>query len=59
MRFLIVERLTQYIKDSGEFGIPAYFDCDEDEMIGDPEILKEMSDEELLEVYDATVGFQG
>ena len=57
MRDLVIQRLTTLIEDCD--GIPRYFDCEEDEFITDVEQLTDMSDEELLEVFENVVGFQG
>ncbi len=59
MREIVIERLTSFIVDADGYGIPACFDCDEDEYIKDPSILNDMSDEELLNVFEACVGFNG
>ena len=59
MREIVIERLTSFIVDAEEIGIPAYFDCDEDKYIKDPSILNDMSDEDLLNVFEACVGFNG
>ena len=48
-----------FIADSDGYGIPRCFDCDEDEMITDPKELNHMDDEQLLEVFEAVVGFGG
>ena len=59
MRDLVIKRLEDIIKMSQGYGIPRCFDCDEDEMITDPNELNHMDDEQLLEVFEATVGFGG
>lgn len=59
MRELLILRLKGLIAESGEYGIPPYFDCTEDEYITDPDTLNGLSDEELLDVYETTVGFGG
>ena len=59
MRDLVIKRLEVIIGMSGGYGIPCCFDCDEDKMITDPKELNHMDDEQLLEVFEATVGFQG
>jgi hypothetical protein len=57
MRNLVIQRLTTLIEDGD--GIPRYFDCEENEFVTDVEELTDMSDEELLEVFENAVGFQG
>ena len=57
MRDLVIQRLTALIEDGD--GIPRYFDCEEDEFVTDVEELTDMSDEELLEMFENAVGFQG
>ena len=59
MRDLVIKRLEGFIAESTGFGIPRCFDCDEDEMITDPKELNHMDDEQLLEVFEAVVGFGG
>ena len=59
MRELIITRLTAFIDSSGGMGIPRYFECNDDDYITDPDDLDSLSDEELLEVYDACVIFTG
>lgn len=59
MRELIIKRLSLVIADSDGEGIPLYYDCDDDEFITDPLDLDKLSDEALLDVYDATIGFMG
>lgn len=58
MRDLVIAKLTVFIKDT-DGGIPRYFDCDDEENITDPKELNHMDDEQLLEVFEATVGFGG
>lgn len=58
MRDLVIAKLTVFIEDI-DGGIPRYFDCDDEENITDPSELFSMSDEQLLEVFEATVGFGG
>jgi len=57
MRNLVIQRLAALIEDSGGEGIPRYFDCDE--YIVNSEELDEMSDEDLLEALEASIGFNG
>lgn len=57
MRELVIQRLTFLIEDSG--GIPRYFDCEDDELITDPQELGSMSDEELIDLLEIVVGFGG
>lgn len=59
MRELVIAKLSGFIADSGEYGIPRYFDCSDDENITDPAELNDLTDEELLEVFETTVGFGG
>jgi hypothetical protein len=59
MRDIVINRLKEFIEDTDGYGIPRCFDCDEDEYITDVEELPNMTDEQLLEVFEATVGFQG
>ncbi len=59
MRDIVIERLTSFILDSDGYGVPSYFDCDEDEYIKDPSILNDMSDEDMLNVFEASIGFNG
>ena len=59
MRDLVIKRLETIIKMSEGYGIPRCFDCDEDEMITDPSELNSMTDEQLLQAFEATVGFGG
>jgi hypothetical protein len=59
MRELVLLKLQTFIQDSGGFGIPRFFDCDEDEFITDAKELESMSDQELLEVFESCVGFNG
>lgn len=59
MRDLVIAKLTGFIKDNDGYGIPRYFDCDDEESIKDPAELNSMSDEELLVAFEAAVGFGG
>lgn len=59
MRDLVIKKLSGYIADTDGYGIPRYFDCDEESNITDPDELNNMDDELLLEVFEATVGFGG
>jgi hypothetical protein len=59
MRDLVIKRLEVIIAMSEGQGIPRCFDCDEDEMVTDPKELNHMDDEQLLEVFEAVVGFGG
>lgn len=56
MRDLIIHRLME-IMDSD--GLPRYFDCDKHEYIHSKEELDSLSDEDLLEVFETSVEFQG
>ncbi len=59
MRELVISRLVSMIQEDPEYGIPREFDCDEDDYLTDPSELATMTDEELLDMYDACVGFNG
>ena len=59
MRDLIINRLKAIIEDSDGIGIPRSFDYDDEEYITDIEELYNMDDQQLLEVFEATVGFAG
>lgn len=59
MRNLIIQRLTSLIEDSNGYGIPRNFDCDENENVLDSQELNEMSDEELLEVFEDALDLYG
>ena len=59
MRELIITKLTEFINGSGGIGISRYFECPDDDYITDPEDLDSLTDEDLLEVYDACVMFTG
>lgn len=59
MRELVISKLKQFISDNDGYGIPRYFDCPDEESIKDPTELDSMSDEQLLEVFEACVGFGG
>lgn len=59
MRELVIKKLKGFIENTDGYGIPRYFDCDEEEMVKDPAELESMTDEQLLEVFESTVGFQG
>jgi hypothetical protein len=59
MRDLVISKLKQFITDSQGYGIPRYFDCSENEYITNTDELFGMSDEQLLEVFEAVVGFGG
>ena len=59
MRDLVISKLKQFITDSQGYGIPRYFDCSENEYITNTDELSGMSDEQLLEVFEAVVGFGG
>ena len=60
MRDLVINRLKEIIEDSDGIGIPRYFfDCNEEEYITDVEELYNMDDQQLLEVFEATVAFAG
>jgi DNA integrity scanning protein DisA with diadenylate cyclase activity len=62
MRDLVIQRLTALIEDGDSvpsYGVPRYFDCEEDEYVTNVEELTDMSDEELLEMFETVVGFLG
>lgn len=59
MRDLVIAKLTEAIKQSDGYGIQRWFDCEDDEMITDANELNHMDDEQLLEVFELAVGFQG
>lgn len=59
MRDLVIAKLAEAIQMTDGYGIPRFFDCDEDENITDIVELDIMTDEQLLEVFEATVGFGG
>ena len=62
MRDLVIQRLTALIEDGDgipSYGVPRYFDCGEDEYVTNVEELTDMSDEELLEMFETVVGFLG
>jgi len=59
MRELIINRLKAMIEIAPDYGIPRYFECDEEEYITDVEDLSKMDDEQLLEVFETAVGFGG
>ncbi len=59
MRDLVIAKLKQFIASSDGYGIPSSFDCDEDQMITDPADLNNLDDGQLLEVFEACVGFGG
>lgn len=59
MRELVITKLKQFIADNDGYGIPRYFDCTDEDAIKDPAELDSMSDEQLLEVFEACVGFGG
>lgn len=52
MRDLIIAKLLEMMAASDGAGIPAYFDCDDDEYIRDEAGLTALSDETLLEVFE-------
>ena len=59
MRELVIKRLSLIIADSDGEGVPLYYGCDDNEFITDPSDFDKLSDEALLDVYDATIGFMG
>jgi hypothetical protein len=59
MRELIIARLTDIINYPLGGPIPRYFDCAEEDCIADAEELSKLTDEELLEAFEATIGFDG
>ena len=59
MRELLIAKLAGFINDADGYGIPRYFDCVEEDHIIDADDLNTMTDQELLEIFEATVGFGG
>lgn len=59
MRELVIQRLAHLIQDADGYGIPAYFDCSEEDHITDAADLQSKTDAELLDILEVTVGFQG
>lgn len=59
MRELVIARLAKMIEIDPEYGIPRCFDCDEEDYIRDSTELNSMADEDLLEVFETNVGFNG
>ena len=57
MRQLIIDRLTGFLADTPEEGIPA--DMGYETYYTDPAVLPTLSDEKLLECFEACVGFGG
>ena len=58
MRELVLNKLKDFIADTEGYGIMREID-DEENLITDPDELDDMSDEELLAIFELTVGFQG
>jgi hypothetical protein len=58
MRELIEKRIFELLEDSPE-GLPAYFDCPLKFYIKTKEEVMEQSDKELLEMFEAVIGFDG
>lgn len=59
MRDLVIAKLAEAIRMTSGYGIPRYFDCGGEDTIVDVNELEAMTDEQLLEVFEATVGFGG
>jgi len=59
MRDLVIKRLAAIIGMSGGYGIPRCFDGDDNDNITDTSDLDTLTDEQLLEAFEATVGFGG
>lgn len=59
MRELILNKLKGFISDADGYGIPRFYFCDEEDFITNPDELDGMTDEEVMEVYEASIGFQG
>ena len=59
MRELVIDRLKSMIEDDPEYGIPRHIDCDEEEHITDIEELNTMTDQQLLEAFESSIGFWG
>jgi hypothetical protein len=55
MKELVINRLKQLIVDSGGDGIPRDFDCTESNYITDPDELNGLSDDALLDVFEASL----
>ena len=59
MRDLVIAKLTTFIATRDGYGIPREFDCEDEDAIKDPAELESMTDEELLQAFEAVVGFWG
>lgn len=59
MRELVIAKLALFISTSDGYGIPREFDSDEDDAIKDPAELETMTDLQLLQAFEAAVGFWG
>ena len=59
MRELVIDRLKSMIEVDPEYGIPRHIDCDEEEHITDIEELNTMTDQQLLEAFESSIGFWG
>ena len=59
MRDLVIAKLKVFVIDSLPYGIPRYFDCDDEDNITDYNELESMTDKELLDIFEVTVGFGG
>lgn len=59
MRDLVIAKLTTFIANSDGYGIPREFDCSEEDAIKDPAELETMTDLQLLQAFEAVVGFWG
>jgi hypothetical protein len=59
MRDLVIAKLAEAIRMTSGYGIPRCFDCDDNDTITDASELDTLTDEQLLEAFEATVGFGG
>lgn len=59
MRELVIKKLNYLLDLTDGEGIPRYFDCDESEYITDAEEIKTLTDEDLLDVFEACISFGG
>lgn len=59
MRELVIAKLELFISTSDGYGVPREFDCDESDYIKDPAELSTMTDLQLLQAFEAVVGFWG
>lgn len=57
MRLFIIERLKTVIMESDGFGIPRYFNCTDKENITDVEEVHQLTDDQLLDIYNTIIEF--